>query len=61
MRKIKTEFEICTEDVFPPIPMPNFDWCAYLDGREEAGPIGWGETEAEALADLDRQLEEVQS
>jgi hypothetical protein len=29
-----------------------FDWCAYRDGTEESGPIGWGAREIEAIADL---------
>ncbi len=27
----------------PPIPTTAFDYCAYLDGREESGPEGYGE------------------
>jgi len=41
-----------TKHVFPPIPTRAMDWCAYLDGQEESGPYGWGETEADAIADL---------
>jgi hypothetical protein len=41
-----------------PIPDRNFDWSAVDDNTYEAGhPIGWGETEAEAIADLWSQLE----
>ncbi len=35
----------------PPIPIRNFDWLAYFDGREE-GPCGYGKTKMEALDDL---------
>jgi len=42
-----------------PIPDRNFDWSAVDDNTYEAGhPIGWGETEAEAIIDLWTQLEE---
>lgn len=42
--------KIVTENVFPPIPIRSFDWCAHYDDPE--GPKGWGRTEAEAIADL---------
>lgn len=45
-RKINTHHE------FPPIPIRQFDWCATFDGYEPGEPIGWGATEAEAIADL---------
>jgi hypothetical protein len=48
MNKIKTAH------VFPPIPDRRWDWCAWHDGKEEAGHYGWGRTEAAALADLRR-------
>jgi hypothetical protein len=42
---------IITEHVFPPIPMRQFDWCAYRDGYEPpdsdgvgGGIVGWGRT-----------------
>ena len=46
-----------------PIPINNFDWQATLDdydGAPDAGwqPIGHGATEAEAIADLQEQLDE---
>lgn len=44
--------KIVTENVYPPIPIRRFDWCAYYDGDEESGPRGWGETEQKAIADL---------
>lgn len=46
------ERKIITSHVYPPIPWRNNDWCAYYDGTEESGNYGWGETEAEAIADL---------
>lgn len=42
--------KIVTEHVYPPIPLRQFDWCAHYDDPE--GPLGWGHTEAEAIADL---------
>ena len=41
---------VITEHVYPPIPMRQFDWAAY---RDPEGKIGWGKTEAEAVAALD--------
>lgn len=52
--------KIVTERVFPPIPLRQFDWCAWFDGEEEHGPQGWGRTEHDAIADLETQAEEVQ-
>jgi hypothetical protein len=43
---------IVTSYVFPPIPDRRFDWCAYREGREEAGGYGYGRTEQEAIDDL---------
>jgi len=43
----------------PPIPMRDSDWSAYDDDTYD-GPgslIGWGATEAEAIADLQEQLD----
>lgn len=55
--KIKTEF------TYPPIPLRQFDWCAYDEdtycGCGECHPIvGTGATEEEALADFREQWEE---
>lgn len=43
---------IVTRNVRPPIPTRSFDWEAHYDGHEITGPIGWGRTEMEAIADL---------
>ena len=54
MLKIKTEF------VYPPIPIRQFDWCAY-DNNSYDRPgsiIGHGATEAEAIADFEQAWEE---
>lgn len=44
---------IQTSHEFPPIPDRRFDWVAFRD--PEAGPRGYGRTEAEAVADLREQ------
>ena len=44
--------KIITRNVYPPIPDRRYDWTAYRDGEEEHA--GWGATEAEAIADLER-------
>lgn len=41
-----------------PIPPRQFDWSATHDGYEPGDPIGFGRTEAEAIADLEREIEE---
>lgn len=55
--------EIKTEYWLKPIPDRRFDWCAVTDnydGAPDAGfqPIGYGRTEAEAIADLKSQMED---
>lgn len=45
---------IVTTHTFPPIPDRRWDWCAFREGHEEDLIQGWGETEAEAIADLVR-------
>lgn len=46
------EPKIITSNIRPPIPVRNFDWCAYYDGDEERGEYGYGETEQDAVEDL---------
>lgn len=36
----------------PPIPLRQFDWCAYIEGEEERGQCGYGRTEEDAVTDL---------
>jgi len=50
--------KIVTEFVYPPIPDRRFDWEAHLDGDEENGPYGYGDTEEKAIQDLRDQLNE---
>lgn len=52
--------EITTSNVYPPIPIREFDWCAYFDGEEETGRYGWGVTEASAIKDLRQRYEDEQ-
>ena len=47
-----TERKIITEYVHPPIPYRNNDWRATREGDDEDYIVGWGATEAEAIADL---------
>lgn len=51
--------KIKTEHVYPPIPIRQFDWCAYDDDTYD-GPgsrIGHGATEQAAIDDLLEQIE----
>jgi hypothetical protein len=47
---------ITTEYVYPPIPIRSFDWRCF-DSDSEESPIGWGATEALAIADFEDQLD----
>lgn len=49
--------KIITTYVHPPLPVRTSDWSAHYDGDEE-GHVGWGATEADAVADL---LDKAQS
>ena len=59
----KTEAEIKTEYWAKPGPSRNFDWMAFdaaWDGDTETAKhyaIGWGKTEAEAIADCRAEME----
>lgn len=49
---------IVTSHIHPPIPLRQFDWVAYLDGREEQTQFyGHGATEERAREDLRMNLE----
>jgi hypothetical protein len=43
---------IVTSHIYPPIPIRDYDWCAYFDGEEETGNYGYGRTESEAKQNL---------
>lgn len=49
--------KIITQHVFPPIPTRSHDWMACLEDSDGDGPQGWGATEAEAVADLNVQID----
>ena len=69
----RQEIDLSTNFVYPPIPIRSHDWSAIdantydasYEGEDESGsvwrcsPSGTGATEAEAIADLIEQLEEV--
>lgn len=44
--------KVVTEHINPPIQMRGFDWSATTESYELGDAIGYGETEAEAIADL---------
>jgi hypothetical protein len=44
--------------ILPPIPSRQYVWCAYRDGTEESGPVGWGSSSVEAITDLIEQEED---
>lgn len=44
-----------------PIPLRQFYWSAVDDNYEPEMPIGYGKTEAEAIADLEEQMEDENS
>lgn len=50
--------KINTRHEFPPIPIRSFDWVATDDNFDLGCPIGYGATEAAAIADLLQQLED---
>ena len=47
---------IVTAHEYPPIPIRQFDWRAWIDGYEESYPTGWASTEIGAIEDLRQQL-----
>ena len=52
-RELARRDPIVTWHAFPPIPCRDFDWGAHRDSDEGGeGRMGWGRTEAEAIADL---------
>jgi len=44
--------KIVTDYWMKPIPVRDFDWSATVDNYEAGDPIGYGETESKAKADL---------
>ena len=45
-----------TTFVNPPIPVRDYDWPACSEDYEPGDPIGWGETEAQALGELAMEM-----
>lgn len=43
---------VMTENIFPPIPIRQFDWVAWFDNYGAEGPHEHGATEAEAIRKL---------
>lgn len=52
--------KIETACICPPIPCRNFDWQATSEDYEEGDPIGFGETEVEAIEDFKEKFEEAE-
>lgn len=46
------KYIVCTRNVYPPIPIRSFDWCAWWDGIDEGENAGWGTTEEDTIKDL---------
>lgn len=53
--------KIVTSNVYPPIPVRDFDWVAYREGDEENGPRGYGKTETEAVRDLEENYDDTET
>ena len=43
---------VIVHNVFPPIPIRDFDWVAAFDGYDEGDPLGYGATKEAAVEDL---------
>lgn len=50
--------KIITENIYPPIPIRQFDWQATFDGYEPGDYVGYGRTEQDAIDDLKQQWED---
>lgn len=46
------EKKIITSPTYSPLPNRKYDWCAYYEGEEEEGIVGYGATKEEAVEDL---------
>lgn len=56
---ILSKIKIRTENVYPPIPVREWDWSAVDDNTYEPGcPIGWGRTEQAAISALVDELQD---
>lgn len=52
------ERTIVTDYWRKPIPTNRFDWSAHDDNYEPGCPVGYGATEADAIADLMEQFDD---
>jgi hypothetical protein len=54
------KLKVRTENVYPPIPIRDYDWSAVDDNTYDGpgNPIGWGRTEQAAIDDLIEQFQE---
>ena len=59
---IRAKINVRTENVYPPIPIRDWDWSAVDDNTYDGpgNPIGWGRTEKAAIDDLVEQIIEAQ-
>ena len=48
----ESKLDIRVEYIYPPIPTRNHDWCAYDYNRQPDGPVGYGATSKEAVAEF---------
>jgi hypothetical protein len=44
--------DLVTSNIHPPIPLRDYDWCAFRQGYEPGDTIGYGETEEAAINDF---------
>jgi hypothetical protein len=49
------DVDLVTSHIHPPIPLRDYDWCAFRQGYEPGDLIGYGETEEEAINDFYEQ------
>ena len=55
------EKKITVEHVYPPIPVRDYDWCAYEGDYDLGQRVGYGATREAAIADLMVQIEEEEA
>lgn len=58
MPGLLTRFKIVVAYDRKPVPFRNNDWEAFVDGEEETGVCGYGETAMEAVEDLMETLDQ---
>lgn len=58
--EIAAKIRVRTDNVFPPIPVREWDWSAVDDKTYDGpgNPIGWGRTEQAAIDNLIDQLQD---